>query len=52
LGQARDLRSVLGYLLGPPGWSPDGSSKTAAQLRRDLTLARGAAKSAPPDSNV
>ena len=52
LGQARDLRSVLGYLLGPPGWSPDGSSKTAAQLRRDLTLARGAAKSAPPESNV
>jgi sterol desaturase/sphingolipid hydroxylase (fatty acid hydroxylase superfamily) len=51
LGRARGLRSALGYLLGPPGWSPDGSSKTAAQLRRELTLASAAAKSAPPHSN-
>jgi sterol desaturase/sphingolipid hydroxylase (fatty acid hydroxylase superfamily) len=36
---ARDVRrasswgSALGYVFAPPGWSPDGSSLTAAQLR-------------------
>jgi len=30
------LGSRLGYLLAPPGWSPDGSSRTAAELRRAL----------------
>ena len=29
------LRDRLGYLFMPPGWSPDGSTKTAAQLRAD-----------------
>ncbi len=28
------LRAALGYLFAPPGWSADGSSQTAAQLRR------------------
>ena len=36
LRQARSLRDVCGYLFAPPGWSPDGSSLTAAQLRRAL----------------
>ncbi len=42
---ARDLRNAeswrdkLGYLLMPPGWSPDGSTKTADELR--AALARG-----------
>ena len=36
LGKTRSLRSALGYLFAPPGWSPDGSSRTAAQLRRGL----------------
>jgi hypothetical protein len=52
LRRARSLRSVLGYLLGPPGWSPDGSSKTAAELRRDLALVSVAGKSDPPHSVV
>ena len=34
LRRARSLRSRLGYLFAPPGWSPDGSSRTAAELRR------------------
>ena len=33
---ARSLRAVLGYVFAPPGWSADGSSLTAAQLRRGL----------------
>jgi len=32
--RAGSLRAVLGYLFAPPGWSPDGSSQTAGQLRR------------------
>lgn len=36
LRRARSLRSALSYLFAPPGWSPDGSSQTAAQLRRAL----------------
>jgi sterol desaturase/sphingolipid hydroxylase (fatty acid hydroxylase superfamily) len=42
LRKSRSLRSALGYLFAPPGWSPDGSSRTAAELRREL----------PPHSNV
>lgn len=52
LGRARGLRNALGYLLAPPGWSHDGSSKTAAQLRRELTVASGAAEPGPRHSNV
>jgi sterol desaturase/sphingolipid hydroxylase (fatty acid hydroxylase superfamily) len=36
VGHARSLRAVWGYLFAPPGWSPDGASLTAAQLRRGL----------------
>ncbi len=36
LRRARTLRNALCFLLLPPGWSPDGSSQTAAQLRRGL----------------
>src|SRR4051812_38674357 len=36
LRQAGSLRAACAYLLAPPGWSPDGSSLTAAQLRRRL----------------
>lgn len=38
---ARSLRAALGYLLAPPGWSPDGTSLTASQLRRRLTRRSG-----------
>jgi sterol desaturase/sphingolipid hydroxylase (fatty acid hydroxylase superfamily) len=31
--KARTLRQKLGYVFGPPGWSPDGSSMTSDQMR-------------------
>jgi sterol desaturase/sphingolipid hydroxylase (fatty acid hydroxylase superfamily) len=34
---ASTARAVLGYLFAPPGWSPDGTSSTAAQMRRAET---------------
>jgi sterol desaturase/sphingolipid hydroxylase (fatty acid hydroxylase superfamily) len=30
---AKDWRQAAGFLFGPPGWSPDGSTRTTAQLR-------------------
>lgn len=33
---APTIGAKLGYLLAPPGWSHDGSTKTATQLQRDL----------------
>ena len=33
LFRARDLRSFFGYLLMPPGWSPDGKGSTTEELR-------------------
>lgn len=35
LRRARSLAEVRGYLFGPPGWSPDGSRKTSAQIRAE-----------------
>jgi sterol desaturase/sphingolipid hydroxylase (fatty acid hydroxylase superfamily) len=37
--RARTWRERLGYLFAPPGWSPDGSSLTASQLRLRVTAA-------------
>jgi sterol desaturase/sphingolipid hydroxylase (fatty acid hydroxylase superfamily) len=34
--RAGSLRAALGYLFAPPGWSPDGSTLTAKQLRSGL----------------
>lgn len=42
VARAGSPRSALGYVLAPPGWSPDGSSLTASQLRR-AAGSRGAA---------
>ena len=33
--RADTFRTRMGYLFGPPGWSPDGSRRTAAQLRAE-----------------
>jgi sterol desaturase/sphingolipid hydroxylase (fatty acid hydroxylase superfamily) len=41
---ARSLREAARYLLEPPGWSPDGSTRTARELRQEL--ARSGAASA------
>jgi len=49
IGMAKDLltarspREVVGYLFGPPGWSPDGSRDTSATLKAKWR-AREAAK--------
>jgi sterol desaturase/sphingolipid hydroxylase (fatty acid hydroxylase superfamily) len=34
LCRSRSPREVLGYLFGPPGWSPDGSRETSAEIKR------------------
>lgn len=34
LGHAKSAREVVGYLIGPPGWSPDGSRQTSEELKR------------------
>lgn len=36
---APDIKSKLGYIFGPPGWSHDGSRKTSEQLRLERNLA-------------
>jgi len=41
--RARTWRARLGYVLAPPGWSPDGSTLTARQLRAAEQLAADAA---------
>ncbi len=33
LVRSRSVREVLGYTMGPPGWSPDGSRMTSAKLK-------------------
>ena len=34
--RAKSWRDRVGYLLGPPGWSPDGSTRTAREMRAAL----------------
>ena len=41
--RATGWRDRLGYVLGPPGWSPDGSRRTARQMRSELLAANEAA---------
>ncbi|MCB0654401.1 MAG: sterol desaturase family protein [Saprospiraceae bacterium] len=37
------FRNAIGYVFGPPGWSPDGSRKTSEQLRAEY-LKKGKSK--------
>ncbi len=41
--RAPSLRAKLGYVLAPPGWSHDGSTKTATQQQRALRAQRATA---------
>lgn len=42
VGRARSLRDAFMYTFGPPGWSPDGSTQTARQMRElQLSGAQG-----------
>jgi sterol desaturase/sphingolipid hydroxylase (fatty acid hydroxylase superfamily) len=34
--KTKGLKNKLGYVFAPPGWSHDGSTKTASQLRKEL----------------
>lgn len=45
---ARSLPEVLGYLFGPPGWSPDGSRLTSAQIKTRWRKLATAAPAASP----
>jgi hypothetical protein len=38
VARAPSLGAALGYVFAPPGWSHDGSSQTAGQLRRSRPL--------------
>ena len=31
--RAKSLREAWGFVMGPPGWSPDGSRKTSASIK-------------------
>lgn len=33
VGGAKRLRDAAGFVFGPPGWSPDGSRRTSAEIR-------------------
>jgi sterol desaturase/sphingolipid hydroxylase (fatty acid hydroxylase superfamily) len=35
LAKAKSFGEALGYMFGPPGWSPDGSRKTSASIKRE-----------------
>jgi sterol desaturase/sphingolipid hydroxylase (fatty acid hydroxylase superfamily) len=51
LAGSRSPREVLGYLFGPPGWSPDGSRETSATLKakwREREAAKTQDEAAPP----
>jgi sterol desaturase/sphingolipid hydroxylase (fatty acid hydroxylase superfamily) len=48
LARSRSLREVAGYLLGPPGWSPDGSRETSQTIRESWTRYRSAQLSGTP----
>lgn len=46
---ARSPREVLGYWLGPPGWSPDGSRDTSAMLKARWLEEHGDDAASRPD---
>jgi sterol desaturase/sphingolipid hydroxylase (fatty acid hydroxylase superfamily) len=35
VARAKSLREAIGFVFGPPGWSPDGSRKTSAILKAE-----------------
>jgi len=47
LAGSRSIREVVGYLFGPPGWSPDGSRDTSATLKAKWLAREVAAQTAP-----
>jgi sterol desaturase/sphingolipid hydroxylase (fatty acid hydroxylase superfamily) len=43
VAQAKSLRDVWGFMMGPPGWSPDGSRKTSASIKAEWAARQQAA---------
>jgi sterol desaturase/sphingolipid hydroxylase (fatty acid hydroxylase superfamily) len=43
VGRAKALSEAMGYLFGPPGWTPDGSRKTSASIKAAWAAERAAA---------
>jgi sterol desaturase/sphingolipid hydroxylase (fatty acid hydroxylase superfamily) len=52
LTRARSLRDILGYTLGPPGWSPDGRRDTSASLKARFRQRRGPGGAPAPQMPV
>jgi sterol desaturase/sphingolipid hydroxylase (fatty acid hydroxylase superfamily) len=48
LRRSRSAGEALGYLFGPPGWSPDGSRQTSTELKAAWARRHGAAEPASP----
>jgi sterol desaturase/sphingolipid hydroxylase (fatty acid hydroxylase superfamily) len=42
LAKARSLRDVVGFVFGPPGWSPDGSRETSDSIKESWSRFRTA----------
>lgn len=42
--RAGTLRDAVGYVLKRPGWSPDGSTRTAPEMQRELATAAASAE--------
>lgn len=47
VARAKSLREVWGYTFGPPGWSPDGSRKTSASIKRAWAARQAEPPAAP-----
>jgi len=52
LWRSRSPREVVGYLFGPPGWSPDGSRQTSTQLKAAWARRRAGAAASPTQAPV
>lgn len=48
---ARSLREALGYVLGPPGWAPNGPGETTEALRAAAAAAAGGRAPEPAGSS-
>ncbi len=44
----RQPRHALGYIFGPPGWSPDGSRETSATLKAEWEARQAAERPKDP----
>jgi sterol desaturase/sphingolipid hydroxylase (fatty acid hydroxylase superfamily) len=42
VASARGMKDVLGYVFGPPGWSPDGSRRTSKSIKEEWLRREGA----------